>query len=81
MRKVHELAWPLRAYWYFIGIKLEIDPGTLEATDKDNKASEDCFRKMFTEWLRHDKPKPTRLALKRSLESVLGMYNTMNTKS
>ena len=74
--EVLDLTLPYRAEWKHIGIKLGIAIGSLEATKKDCMNSggvKDCLIEMLSEWLRHNKPKPTRCALKEALETVLGM--------
>ena len=63
---------PYRVKWKLIGIELGIDQGSLEATNREyiKFGVEDYLRDMITKWLRHNNPKPTRLALNRALESV-----------
>lgn len=79
-----DLTSPYCAKWEFIGIELGIDPGLLDATKKNcinSGGVEDCLREMITKWLRHDKPKPTRLALNRALESLSGiLISLLNNK-
>ena len=60
---VLDLMWNCRARWRFIGTVLQIDVGTLDAIDANNKNVEDCLRDMINHWLHSAKPRPTRDAI------------------
>ena len=66
---IQDAAWDSREEWYNIGLKLSIDPGTLDVIKKDNAKTNDCFRKMLTTWLKKIQPKPTLAALAEALQS------------
>ena len=68
-RVVLDLTWDYRAKWKFIGTELDIDEGTLDAIDANNKTVEDCLRDMINHWLRNAKPNPTRDAINLALQS------------
>ena len=68
-RVVLDLTWDYRAKWKFIGTELDIDEGTLDAIDANNKTVEDCLRDMINHWLRNSKPNPTRDAISLALQS------------
>ena len=55
-RKVLDRTWDYRAKWRLIGIKLDIDIGTLDAIDVNNKKVGDCLCEMIIYWLRNAKP-------------------------
>ena len=80
MREVFDLAWDYRSRWKFIGIELNIDPGTLDAIDKDNKNAEDCLCEMLIKWLCGSNPSPTRSALTIALRSRLVAGETASTQ-
>ena len=67
--KVQRVTWDSRAQWYNIGLELEIDPGTLDVIEGNNKDINNCFRAMLTTWLKMDEPKPTLGALAEALQS------------
>ena len=67
--KVQRAAWESRAQWYNIGLELEIDPGTLDVIEGNNKDINSCFRAMLTTWLKMVQPKPTLGALAKALQS------------
>ena len=69
LRKVQRAAWEARAKWYNIGLELDIDPGTLDVIEGNNKDINDCFRFMLTTWLKTVQPKPTWEALAEALRS------------
>ena len=69
LRMVQRAAWDARSKWYNIGLELEIDPGTLNVIEVDNKKTDDCFRAMLTTWLNTVEPKPTSAALADALRS------------
>ena len=69
IREVLDLTWNYRARWKFIGTELEIDVGTLDAIDANNKTVEDSLREMINHWLRNEKPRPTRDAITVALQS------------
>ena len=69
LRKVQRAAWEARAQWYNIGLELEIDPGTLDVIEGNNKDINGCFRAMLTTWLKMVRPKPTLTALAEALQS------------
>ena len=76
LREVLDLTVPYCAEWEHIGIKLDIAIYSLKATKRNCMnvgGVKDCLIEMLSEWLQHDKPKPTRSALKGALEAVLGM--------
>ena len=65
---VQEAAWDARAMWYNIGLKLGIDPGTLDVIE-GNKDINERFRAMLTTWLKMVNPRPTWKALAEALRS------------
>ena len=67
--EVLDLTWKYRARWRFIGIELGIDESDLDAIYENNRKVEDCLRKMITVWLRGSKPKPSRHAITKALQS------------
>ena len=69
MKEMLDQAWDYRARWRFIGIQLCIDEGTLDALDADNHKVEDCLAGLISKWLRNMKPRPTRAAMTKALES------------
>jgi hypothetical protein len=61
-----------RAKWYDIGLVLKIDPGSLDAIEKENPRDfQGCLRALLKTWLRKSQPKPTWGALVKALESPL----------
>ena len=81
IREVLDETWKYRARWRFIGIRLGIDTGTLDAIEADHRKVEDCLRKLINIWLKDVSPRPTRTAMKAALrsESVLcGAGNYVN---
>ena len=69
LRKVQRVTWEARAKWYNIGLELEINPGTLDVIQGNNRDIDDCFRAMLTSWLKMVQPKPTLAALAEALQS------------
>ena len=69
LRKIQRVAWESRAQWYNIGLELDIDPGTLDVIEGNNKDINNCFRAMLTSWLKMIRPKPTLAALAEALQS------------
>ena len=69
LRKVQKVAWDARVKWYNIGLELDIDPGTLDVIEGNNKDINNCFRVMLTTWLKMAHPKPTWTALAGALQS------------
>ena len=55
---VYEAVCPARARWDKIGAQLQIDDGTLECMERENKECEDCLRIMLKEWLSQIEPVP-----------------------
>ena len=55
---VYEAVCPARARWDKIGAQLQIDDGTLECMERENKECEDCLRLMLEEWLSQIEPVP-----------------------
>ena len=51
-------------------MELGIDEGKLDTINKDNRKIEDCLREMIILWLRGHKPKPSRHAITKALQSV-----------
>ena len=66
---VQEAAWDARAMWYNIGLKLGIDPGTLDVIEGNNKDIDKQFRAMLMTWLKMVDPRPTWEALADALQS------------
>ena len=61
-----------RDEWYYIGLELKIDAGSLNAIRNDNRHSvQDCLLALLQKWLNNDEPKPTWGALKEALKSPL----------
>ena len=60
--------WDYRAKWYFIGIQLDVDTGTLDAIGKNYSKVEDCLVMMIKDWLRSS-PRPTRETIRVALRS------------
>lgn len=69
MREVLDLIWDYRSRWKFIGIVLGVDPGTLDAIEKDHNKAEDSLVELIGKWLRGSRPKPTQSALTIALQS------------
>ena len=69
LKAVQDLVWPARSKWFYIGVQLGIDLGTLEAIKKDHHSSEECFTAMLTTWLRMNDPVPSWRALVNALKS------------
>ena len=69
MKEVLNLTWNYRSRWRFIGIEMGIDVNTLDAIERDHRKAEDCLTELIAIWLRCAKPKPTRSAITRALES------------
>ena len=69
LRAVQKAAWDARAKWYNIGLELDIDPGTLDVIEGNNKDIDKQFRAMLTTWLKMIDPKPTGVALAEALRS------------
>lgn len=80
IREVLNVTWPYRSNWKFIGRKLGIDSGTLEAIEVDNMRAEgtagECLMMVISNWLKKNQPIPTWLALSRALQSehAAGIY-------
>ena len=55
---VYEAVCPARARWDKIGAQLQIDDGTLECMERENKECEDCLRLVLKEWLSQIEPVP-----------------------
>ena len=51
LQKVCEEVYPARAHWDRIGAQLQIDIGTLESINRENKECEDCLWRVLKEWL------------------------------
>ena len=61
-----------RAKWYEIGLELSIDPGSLDAIEKENPRDlQDCLRALLKKWLRRSQPRATWGALMEALTSPL----------
>jgi hypothetical protein len=69
LRAVQKSAWDARANWYNIGLELEIDPGTLDVIEGNNKDIDRQFRAMLMTWLKMADPRPTWEALAEALRS------------
>ena len=69
LRKVLRATWGARAKWYYIGLELDIDPGTLNSIKGNNDNNEDRLSAMLTTWLNMAQPKPTWAALTEALQS------------
>ena len=77
LREVIHYGWSLRSRWYYIGLELGIDAGTLEAIKQSNREKcDDCFQEMIQQWLRNDSPDPTWEQLDKALKAktVTGGY-------
>ena len=61
--KVLKATLEARTKWYYIGLELGIDPGTLGAIKTDNDDSMDRLSAMLDAWLKMAQPKPTLTAL------------------
>ena len=68
---IQECVWSARTKWYNIGLKLKIDPETLNVIEGNNKDIDNCFRAMLTTWLKTVDPKPTLAALAKALRSPM----------
>ena len=66
-----ECVWGARTKWCNIGLKLKIDPETLNVIEGNNKDIGNCFRVMLTTWLKTVDPKPTLAALAEALRSPM----------
>ena len=71
VREVLDLTFPHRANWRQIGIQLHISVGTIDAIEANRRKVEDCLTDIILHWLRNTKPKPTRDALNKALQSKL----------
>ena len=69
LRKVLKATWGARAKWYYIGLELGIDPGTLNSIKGNNDNNEDRLSAMLTVWLNTAQPKPTWAVLTEALQS------------
>ena len=69
MREVVEFFWDFRSQWKLIGIELNIDMGTLNSIDRNNRKCDDCLIALADEWLHRANPKPTRSAMAAVLQS------------
>ena len=82
LKTVNECTYPARSKWYDIGIKLDIDVGTLEAINKDNLGKcGDCFRELLITWLRRDEPVPSWKTLTDALQSQTVGINVLEVCS
>ena len=64
--------WEKRSKWYNIGLKLDIEPGTLDAIRHDcHHQCEECLREVLKEWLKRVEPRSTWDALQEALNSPL----------
>jgi hypothetical protein len=70
--------WNYRAKWYFIGIELRIDTGTLDALERDYRMVDDCLIRMINIWLRRRSPRPTRQMIKVALQSIVQSKHVSN---
>ena len=69
LSRVQEAVWDARAKWYNIGLKLGINPGTLDTIKGNNDNIDDRFRAMLSTWLKMVDPRPTWEALAEALRS------------
>ena len=69
IKEVQRAAWDARSKWYNIGLELNIDQGTLDVIEGDNKGIDKQFRAMLTTWLKTVNPRPTWEALAEALRS------------
>ena len=65
---IMEKIWDARAKWYNIGLGLRINPGTLDAIEKNNDNVDDRFRDMLGDWLKAMQPQPTKALLAQALQ-------------
>ena len=70
MRKI----WDARVKWYNIGLGLRINPGALDAIEKNNGNVDDRFREMLGVWLKTNQPQPTKALLAEALQSRIVGY-------
>ena len=62
--------WEARSKWYYIGLKLGLKAGTLDAIKQSNHYDIDgCFTEILKQWLRNSKLKPTLNSLADALKS------------
>ena len=54
-----KLVFSLRAQWKNLGLFLNVDDGTLDAIEIDNKKVDDCLREMLKVWLKKVNPPPS----------------------
>ena len=54
-----EVVFSIRSQWKSLGLFLEVDEGTLDAIELDNKKADDCLREMLKAWLRKCDPRPS----------------------
>ena len=73
---IKEAAWEARAKWYNIGLKLNIDPGTLDTIKGNYDSIDDQFQAMLTTWLKIN-PRPTWGALAIALRSRIVGYEQL----
>ena len=77
LSRVQEAVWDARAKWYNIGLKLDIDPGTLDTIKGNSDNIDDRFRAMLTTWLKMINPRPTWGALAKALRSPTVGYERL----
>ena len=71
---IMEKIWDARAKWYNIGLGLRINPGTLDAIEKNNRNVDDQFRETLGVWLKTNQPQPTKALLAEALQSRIVGY-------
>ena len=54
LRDVRSALEPVIARWKPIGLTLRLDPGQLEAVERDHRLSEDCLTEVLTLWLKRN---------------------------
>ena len=81
--KVQDAAWPARAKWYDIGLRLGMSADALDTIAKARlHQPEECFTDTIKVWLRNDDPRPTWKALADALRSpVVGYADLANNLS
>lgn len=70
LRKLVNFLHEVAAKWYKIGIRLNIEQGTLRSIKSRREDPEDCLCEMLTEWLKNDDPALSCAALAEALRAT-----------
>ena len=76
-----ESVWEARSKWYYLGLKLGISAGTLDAISTSaNQNTDACFTDMIKDWLKNGEPRPTWATLAKALKSPMVGYSQLAEK-